>query len=97
MQAAPRLEGSIPGTALHDICRGDAPQTSEVLGCAPTVQLATGWPDLRRMMLLKLVSILFPTTDRKHPVVEPALLLIGSYLHNCSISCARHAACGVPL
>ena len=49
------------------------------------------------MMLLKLVSILFPTTDRKHPVVEPALLLIGSYLHNCSISCARHAACGVPL
>ena len=48
-------------------------------------------------MLLKLVAVLFPTTDRKHPVAEPALLLMGSYLSNCSLSSPRHATCGEPL
>ena len=53
-----------------------------------------GWPDLRRMLLLKLVAVLFPTTDRKHPVTEPAALLLGSYLSNCGLSRAQHVATG---
>lgn len=46
------------------------------------------------MLLLKLVAMLFPTTDRKHPVTEPAALLLGSYLSNCGLSRPQHVATG---
>ena len=55
---------------------------------------AGGWPEVRTLLLLKLWAVLFPASDRKHAVLSPAALLIGSYLANCRPSQPYHLATG---
>lgn len=49
----------------------------------PLVAVAPGaspWPGARAVLQLKLFSLLFPTSDRRHPVLTPAALLVGEWL-----------------
>lgn len=49
---------------------------------------------MRTLLLLHLLAILFPASDRKHPVLAPAALLVGVYLANCRVSHSSHIAKG---
>eukprot|EP00884_Botryococcus_braunii_P010637 jgi/Botrbrau1/19575/Bobra.0035s0060.1 len=44
---------------------------------APGGDPAGAWPSARHVMLLRLWALLFPVSDRRHPVVTPAGLLVG--------------------
>ena len=47
------------------------------------------WPGARQLLLLKLWSTVFPASDRRHPVLTPAALLVGAHLALCPVM--RHA------
>lgn len=38
------------------------------------------YPPLSQLLFLKLVSVVFPTSDFEHPITTPALLLMGQLL-----------------
>jgi nucleolar protein 14 len=41
---------------------------------------AKTWPGLAELSLLRVVGIVWPTSDMNHPVISPARLLMGAYL-----------------
>lgn len=49
-------------------------------------QLVSPWPGARAIAQLKLFTTLFPTSDRRHPVVTPAALLVGKYLAGAGVA-----------
>ncbi|TPX68187.1 hypothetical protein SpCBS45565_g03263 [Spizellomyces sp. 'palustris'] len=53
------------------------------------------WPDLHALVLLKLVARIYSTSDLVHPVVTPAMILIGQYLALCPVVKGRDAAAGL--
>ncbi|KNC95834.1 uncharacterized protein SPPG_08777 [Spizellomyces punctatus DAOM BR117] len=53
------------------------------------------WPDLHALVLLKLVARIYSTSDLVHPVVTPAMILIGQYLALCPVVKGRDAAVGL--
>jgi len=56
-----------------------------------------GWPGPRQLLQLRLFALLFPTSDRRHPVTTPLALLMGKYLMQCPVNCAYQAALGLLL
>ncbi|XP_041369005.1 nucleolar protein 14-like [Gigantopelta aegis] len=50
---------------------------------------------LDTLLYLKLVSVLFPTSDFRHPVTTPAMLLIGQLLAQCPVKTERDVASGL--
>ncbi|GIL77894.1 hypothetical protein Vretimale_6572 [Volvox reticuliferus] len=56
---------------------------------------ASPWPSSRVVMQLRLFSMLFPISDRRHPVLTPAALLIGKFLNQCIVSNPHEAAVGL--
>ncbi|KAK3603036.1 hypothetical protein CHS0354_037784 [Potamilus streckersoni] len=53
------------------------------------------YPGLDTLLMFKLVSMLFPTSDFYHPVTTPALLFLCQMLAQCSISQERDVAAGL--
>lgn len=53
------------------------------------------WPGVPELSLLRVVSIIWPTSDLNHPVVNPARLLIGSYLGLCRVRSLQDIASGL--
>ena len=50
---------------------------------------AGAWPGARQLLLLQLWAMVFPASDRRHPVLTPAALLACAHLALCPIG--RHA------
>ena len=43
------------------------------------------WPGLAELSFLRVVGLIWPTSDMNHAVVSPARLLLGSYLGLCRV------------
>ena len=55
---------------------------------------ARGWPAARPLLQLRLLSLLFATTDRRHAVATPAAALLAEALARCPVSGPYEAALG---
>lgn len=53
------------------------------------------WPGLPELSLLRVIGIVWPTSDMNHHVVSPARLLMGAYLALCRIRSLRDIASGL--
>jgi nucleolar protein 14 len=56
---------------------------------------AKTWPGLPELVFLRVLAVLWPTSDMHHAVVSPARLLMGSYLGLCKIRSFIDAASGL--
>ncbi|KAH9948811.1 Nop14-like protein [Amylocystis lapponica] len=56
---------------------------------------AKTWPGLPELSLLRVVSLIWPTSDMKHPVVSPARLLMGAYLGLCRVRSLQDITSGL--
>ncbi|PRW57304.1 Nucleolar 14 [Chlorella sorokiniana] len=59
------------------------------------VERADAWPPARVLLLLKLFATVFPASDKRHPVLTPAGLLICSCLSNCPLARPQHVGAGL--
>jgi len=50
------------------------------------------WPLPRELMTLRLLAAVFPVTDRRHPVLTPAGLLVGQALSSCPLGSGAEVA-----
>ncbi|KXZ52129.1 hypothetical protein GPECTOR_10g758 [Gonium pectorale] len=66
-------------------------------GSAGSAPPTSPWPPARAVLQLKLFAQLFPTSDRRHPVLTPAALFIGKVLSQCVVSNPHEAAVGLCL
>lgn len=53
------------------------------------------WPGLPELSLLRVLSLIWPTSDMNHHVVSPARLLMGSYLGLCRVRSLPDLASGL--
>ncbi|XP_066277879.1 nucleolar protein 14-like isoform X1 [Branchiostoma lanceolatum] len=53
------------------------------------------YPAVDTLLLLKLVSVMFPTSDFRHSVVTPAMLFMAQILTKCPVTSGRDIACGL--
>lgn len=53
------------------------------------------WPGLPELSLLRVIGLVWPTSDMSHPVVSPARLLMGSYLGLCRVRSLQDLASGL--
>ncbi|XP_019626032.1 PREDICTED: nucleolar protein 14-like [Branchiostoma belcheri] len=53
------------------------------------------YPAVDTLLLLKLVSVIFPTSDFRHSVVTPAMLFMAQILTKCPVTSGRDVACGL--
>ena len=56
---------------------------------------ATAWPAPKIMMLLKLLTTVYPVSDKRHPVLTPVSLLTSAALELCPIARPRDVASGL--
>jgi nucleolar protein 14 len=56
---------------------------------------AKTWPGLPELVFLRVLGVLWPTSDMRHVVVSPARLLMGSYLGLCKIRSLVDVASGL--
>jgi nucleolar protein 14 len=56
---------------------------------------AKTWPGLPELVFLRILGVLWPTSDMRHVVVSPARLLMGSYLDLCKIRSLVDVASGL--
>lgn len=66
--------------------------TSAVLSADTPVK----WPSRRQLFLLQLWYLVFPASDRRHPVMTPAALLVAAYLALCPVQSHEDADKGKP-
>ncbi|ELT93562.1 hypothetical protein CAPTEDRAFT_227046 [Capitella teleta] len=52
-------------------------------------------PSLDTLLLLKLIPILFPTSDFRHPVSTPAMLYMSQVLTKCPVTCVQDVYSGL--
>jgi nucleolar protein 14 len=57
----------------------------------------SAWPGPRSLLQLKLMTTLFPSSDRRHPVTTPTLLLTARALSQCTASDIGEAVRGLVL
>jgi nucleolar protein 14 len=60
-----------------------------------TQQQLMGWPGPRQLLQLRLFALLFPASDRWHPVMTPLALLLGKHLSQCPVVSCYTAAVGL--
>lgn len=53
------------------------------------------WPGLPELSLLRVIGLIWPTSDMKHHVVSPARLLMGSYLGLCRVRSLQDLTSGL--
>ncbi|PRQ74883.1 Nucleolar protein 14 [Rhodotorula toruloides] len=68
---------------LHGLIRG------------PLDPAAKTWPGLAELTLLRLIGMVWSTSDLSHPVAAPALLLIGEYLSQARVRSLSDLASGI--
>jgi len=61
----------------------------------PLAAPRAGWPGPRQLLQLRLFCLLFPVSDKRHPVVTPLDLLLGKYLAQCPVASPYQAALGL--
>ncbi|BGP22050.1 nucleolar complex protein 14 [Rhodotorula toruloides] len=61
----------------------------------PLDPTAKTWPALPELTLLRLIGMVWSTSDLSHPVAAPALLLIGEYLSQARVRCLSDLASGI--
>jgi nucleolar protein 14 len=59
------------------------------------VMRASAWPAPKTLLLLKLLTTVYPVSDKKHPVLTPASLLVCSALSLCPVARPRDVASGL--
>jgi nucleolar protein 14 len=59
------------------------------------VMRATAWPAPKTLLLLKLLTTVYPASDKKHPVLTPASLFVCSALALCPLARPRDVASGL--
>jgi hypothetical protein len=82
------------------IARARLTNLSQRLSTAAARPLAAplhGWPPGRALALLHLTLLLFPASDRRHPVVTPLQLLLGRWLGTCTATSPLEAALALAL
>jgi nucleolar protein 14 len=60
-----------------------------------STQQLVGWPGPRQLLQLRLFALLFPASDRRHPVMTPLALLLGKHLSQCPVVSCYTAAVGL--
>lgn len=70
---------------------------SAALSSPDPAQRASAWPTPRTLLLLKLWATVFPTTDKRHPVLTPATLLATGALTLCPLARPFQVALGLYL
>lgn len=55
------------------------------------------FPGVETLLFFKLISLLFPTSDFRHPVVTPALVFMGQILSSCRLESRQDVARGLLL
>ncbi|XP_015120111.1 nucleolar protein 14 homolog [Diachasma alloeum] len=53
------------------------------------------FPDLDTLILFKIISLLFPTSDFRHPVVTPAIVFMSQILLRCKVKSKLHISKGL--
>ncbi|KAF9226783.1 Nop14-like protein [Gyrodon lividus] len=53
------------------------------------------WPGLSELTFLRVIGIIWPTSDMHHPVISPARLLMGTYLGLCRVRSFTDATSGL--
>ncbi|XP_028318554.1 nucleolar protein 14 isoform X2 [Gouania willdenowi] len=84
-EAARQALQSIMGDVAHSM-----EEVIEVNGHAP-------FPTLDMLIYLKVIALLFPTSDFRHPVTTPALLFIGQALTKCPVRSLQDLTSGLVL
>lgn len=69
----------------------------EVIFLFQGANLQPGWPSVKSILYMKLIIIIFPVSDRFHPVTSALTVLVCQYLAQCSVSKASHVAKGLYL
>eukprot|EP01018_Ginkgo_biloba_P000384 Gb_34026 [translate_table: standard] len=54
----------------------------------------SSWPSLKTLLLLRLWSLIFPSSDFRHVVMTPVVLLMSEYLMRCPVNSGRDIAIG---
>ena len=67
------------------------------LARGPSNPSAMTFPGLPELVLLRLIGVLWSTSDFSHPVVAPAMLLMGQYLAQCRLRDVKDVASGLSL
>ncbi|KAF9238829.1 nucleolar protein 14 [Melanogaster broomeanus] len=65
------------------------------LAAGPLEPTSRTWPGLSELTLLRVIGIIWPTSDMHHPVVSPARLLMGAYLGLCRVRSLADATSGL--
>ncbi|KAH7887461.1 Nop14-like protein [Phlebopus sp. FC_14] len=65
------------------------------LAAGALVEGTRTWPGSAELILLRIIGVVWPTSDMRHPVVSPARLLMGSYLGLCRIRSFADVASGL--
>ncbi|GAA5830644.1 hypothetical protein JCM11251_002547 [Rhodosporidiobolus azoricus] len=65
------------------------------LSRGPLEPASKTWPSLPELTLLRLVGMIWSTSDLSHPVAAPSMLLIGEYLTQCRIRSLSDLASGL--
>lgn len=65
------------------------------LARGPNNPEARTWPGAAELTLLRIIGTVWSTSDFSHPVVVPALLLMGQYLSQARIRTVSDLAAGV--
>ena len=89
------ITGDGPGGGVKQHQKAQAALGSAAVPAAPAP--SSPWPGPRALMQLKLFSTLFPSSDRRHPVTTPAMLLIGRALSQCVAADVGEAVRGLAL
>lgn len=53
------------------------------------------YPTFETLAFLKLIPLLFPTSDKRHPITTPAFAFITEMLHQCQVTTRRAVASGL--
>lgn len=62
---------------------------------ADPVKKAFAWPSLGTLLVVKLFTVIFPVSDKRHTVLTPASLFVTSALANCPLAHPRDLAIGL--
>ncbi|KAJ3568764.1 hypothetical protein NP233_g5503 [Leucocoprinus birnbaumii] len=56
---------------------------------------AKTWPGPSELILLRIIGLIWPTSDLNHAVISPSRLLMGAYLGLCRVRCLSDLASGL--
>ena len=98
-QDSPECSGAVWGRRLGVFQKALAKRLRDVevttLGDACNKDEFTAWPSTGMLLLMRALPHIFPSTDRRHAVVTPALLLLGQIIAQTPIKCRYDVVMGL--